>query len=131
MTKRSKKIMALCITLAMLAVMMPTIQAEAVEARMTYIISYAADLNISSSGEASITGYVRGKGDVTSTYVCATLQKQSGDDWIDVETWEDSSTKRNLSIVETYSVSRGTYRLVVTVTANTETKTAVSATRTY
>lgn len=98
---------------------------------MTYIISYAADLSISSSGEASITGYVRGKSGVTSTYVCATLQKQSGDDWIDVESWEDSSTNRNLSIVETYSVSRGTYRVVVTVTANTETKTTVSATRTY
>ena len=129
--KRSKKITALCIAIAMLFAVMPTVQAEAVEARMTYIISYAADLSISSSGEASITGYVRGTSGVTSTYVCATWQKQSGNDWIDVESWEDSSTNRNLSIVETYSVSRGTYRVVVTVTANTETKTTVSVTRTY
>ncbi len=131
MMKRSEKITALLIQFAMLVAVMPTIKEESVEQRMTYIISYAADLSISSSGEASITGYVRGKGDVTSTYVCATLQKQSGEDWIDVESWEDSSTKKNLSVVETYSVPRGTYRVVVTVTANTETKTATSATKTY
>lgn len=129
--KKSRRISALCIMIAMLAVAMPAIRTEAMESRMTYIISYSADLYISNSGEASITGYVRGKGDVTSTYVSATLQRKSGNYWIDVESWEDSSTERNLSVVETYSVSRGTYRLVVTVTANTETKTAISDERTY
>lgn len=129
--KKSRRISALCIMIAMLAVAMPAIKAEAMEPRMTYIISYSADLYISDSGEASITGYVRGKGDVTSTYVSATLQRKSGSYWIDVESWEDSGTGRNLSVVETYSVSRGTYRLVVTVTANTETKTAISDERTY
>ncbi len=98
---------------------------------MTYIISYSSDLYISDSGEASITGYVRGKSDVTSTHVSATLQRKSGNDWIDVESWEDSSTKNSLSVMETYSVSRGTYRLVVTVTANTETKTAYSKEKKY
>jgi hypothetical protein len=131
MTRKHYGITALCIMLAMLAVVMPTIKVEAVEPRMTYIISYSSDLYISDSGEASITGYVRGKGDVTSTYVSATLQRKSGNDWIDVESWEDSSTKSSLSIMETYSVSRGTYRLVVTVTANTETKTAISDEKTY
>ena len=131
MTRKHYGITALCIMLAMLAVVMPTIKVEAVEPRMTYIISYSSDLYISDSGEASITGYVRGKGDVTSTYVSATLQRKSGNDWIDVESREDSSTKSSLSIMETYSVSRGTYRLVVTVTANTETKTAISDEKTY
>ncbi len=131
MTRKHYGITALCIMLAMLAVVMPIIKVEAVEPRMTYIISYSSDLYISDSGEASITGYVRGKGDVTSTYVSATLQRKSGNDWIDVESWEDSSTKNSLSIMETYSVSRGTYRLVVTVTANTETKTAISNEKTY
>ena len=131
MTRKHYGITALCIMLAMLAVVMPTIKVEAVEPRMTYIISYSSDLYISDSGEASITGYVRGKGDVTSTYVSATLQRKSGNDWIDVESWEDSSTKSSLSIMETYSVSRGTYRIVVTVTANTETKTAISDEKTY
>ncbi len=129
--KKSYRITALCIIFAMLVTVIPAIRTEAMEPRMTYIISYSADLYISDSGEASITGYVRGKGDVTSTYVSATLQRKSGNYWIDVESWEDSSTERNLSVVETYSVSRGTYRLVVTVTANTETKTAISDERTY
>lgn len=79
----------------MLVTVMPAIRTEAMESRMTYIISYSADLYISDSGEASITGYVRGKGDVTSTYVSATLQRKSGSYWIDVESWEDSSTERN------------------------------------
>lgn len=131
MTRKHHGITALCIMLAMLAVAMSAIKAEAVEPRMTYIMSYSADLYISDSGEASITGYVRGKSDVTSTYVSATLQRKSGNDWIDVESWEDSSTGRYLSVLETYSVSRGTYRLVVTVSANTETKTAISGERTY
>jgi hypothetical protein len=131
MMKKSHRITALCIMLAMLVAAIPAIMTEAAESRMTYIISYSADLYISDSGEASITGYVRGKSDVTSTYVSATLQKKSGNAWIDVEFWEDSSTEKNLSIVETYSVSRGTYRLVVTVSANTETKTAISGERTY
>lgn len=129
--KKPRRILTLCTMIAMLAVVMPDIKTEAMEPRMTYIISYSADLYISDSGEASITGYVRGKGDVTSTSVSATLQKKSGSYWIDVESWDDSGTGRNLSVVETYSVSRGTYRLVVTVTANTETKTAISDERTY
>lgn len=108
MTRKHYGITALCIMPAMLAVAMPTIKAEAVEPRMTYIISYSSDLYISDSGEASITGYVRGKSDVTSTYVSATSQRKSGNDWIDVESWEDSSTKNSLSVMETYSVSRGT-----------------------
>lgn len=108
MTRKHYGITALCIIPAMLAVAMPTIKAEAAEPRMTYITSYSSDLYISDSGEASITGYVRGKSDVTSTYVSATLQRKSGNDWIDVESWEDSSTKNSLSVMETYSVSRGT-----------------------
>ena len=131
MIRKYYEITALCIMLAMLVAMVPAIKAEAVEPKMTYILSYSADLYISDSGEANITGYARGKSDVTSTYVSATLQRKSGNDWIDVESWEDSSTERYLSVLETYSVSRGTYRLVVTVTANTETKTVISNEKTY
>lgn len=85
MTRKHHGITVLCIALAVLFVAMPAIKAEAVEPSMTYIMSYSADLNISDSGEASITGYVRGKSDVKSTYVSATLQRKSGNDWIDVE----------------------------------------------
>lgn len=57
--KKSYSITSLCVMLAMLVTVMPAIKTEAMELRMTYIISYSADLYISDSGEASITGYVR------------------------------------------------------------------------
>lgn len=78
MTRKHYGITALCIIPAMLAVAMPTIKAEAAEPRMTYIISYSSDLYISDSGEASITGYVRGKSDVTSTYVSVKSLEMTG-----------------------------------------------------
>lgn len=59
--KKPRRILTLCTMIAMLAVVMPDIKTEAMEPRMTYIISYSADLYISDSGEASITGYVREK----------------------------------------------------------------------
>lgn len=64
MARKHHGITALCIMFAMLVVVVPAIKAEAVETRMTYIMSYSADLYISDSGEASITGYMRGKSDV-------------------------------------------------------------------
>lgn len=101
-----------------------------IEPRMTSINAYHTELSISSAGVASISGYVRGKSGVTSAYVEVTLQKKVSGEWIDVESWEDSGT-RNASVAETYSVSRGTYRVVMTCSADEETKTATSAERTY
>lgn len=101
-----------------------------IEPRMTNIYAYHTDLSISSDGIASISGYVRGKSGVTGTYVEVTLQKKVSGAWVDVESWEDSGT-RNASVAETYSVSRGTYRVVMTCSADGETKTAISAERSY
>ncbi len=53
--KKSYRITALCIIFAMLVTVMPAIRTEAMESRMTYIISYSADLYISDSGETSFT----------------------------------------------------------------------------
>lgn len=104
---------------------------QTVEPRMTYIFSYSTELSISSNGVATITGMVRGKSGVTSTYVKVTLQKSESGEWLDVESWEDSSDTRSVTIAETYQVSRGTYRVVMTCSANSETKTITSAERTY
>ena len=89
------------------------------------------ELSISSDGSASITGLVRGKTGVTSTYVKVILQKKVSGVWIDVESWEDSSNTRSTTIAETYQISRGTYRVSMTCSADGETKTATSAERTY
>lgn len=104
---------------------------QAVEPRMTYIFSYSTELSISSNGAATVTGFVRGKSGVTATYVKVTLQEKVSDSWVDVESWEDSSNTISASVSETYQVSRGTYRVTMTCSANGETKTATSAERTY
>lgn len=102
------------------------------ESRMTYITTYTTDLGISDTGVASIIGIVRGKAGVTSTYVKCTLQMSIGGGWVDVKTWEVSSTTNGATISETYQLSsRGTYRVYMECRANTEEKTGTSAYRTY
>ena len=49
----------------------------------------------------------------------------------DVQSWESSGSGRNATIAETYSVSRGTYRVVALIKAGTESKSPISAERTY
>lgn len=102
-----------------------------IEPRMDSISTYGTELSISSDGVASISGFVRGKAGVTGTYVEVTLQKKVSGGWIDVESWEKSSSTRSTSVAETYQVSRGTYRVTMTCSADGEAKTATSAERTY
>lgn len=97
------------------------------EPRTTSISVYSTELSISSDGIASISGFVRGKLGITSTYVEVTLQKSVSGTWVDVESWENSSDTRSTSVAETYLVSRGTYRVTMTCSADRETKTATSA----
>ena len=102
-----------------------------IESRMTYISSYETKLSISDSGSASVFGQVKGKTGVTDSYVKVTLQQSVSGAWVDVESWEASSDSRIATVSETYQVSRGTYRTVMTCSANGETKTQTSVTRTY
>lgn len=102
-----------------------------IEPRMTYISAYSTDLSISDSGAATITGLVRGKTGVSNTYVKVTLQKKISGNWDDIESWEESNSGRSTTISEVYQVSKGTYRVVMNCSANTESKTVTSVTRTY
>ncbi len=105
---------------------------QTVEPRMTYIGSYSTDLSISSTGVASIAGRVRGKTGVTSSYVKCTLQMSVSGGWVDVKTWEDTSSTPNASVAVDYQLSsRGTYRVYMECRANTEEKTGTSPYRTY
>ena len=110
------------------------VQAEdsVVDSRMTYILSYTTDLSISSTGLATVTGNVRGKSGVTSSYVKCTLQMSVGGGWVDVKSWEDLSSTPNATVGVDYQLSsRGTYRVYMECRANTEEKTGTSAYRTY
>ena len=102
-----------------------------IEPRMTYILSYGADLSISNNGVATITGSVTGKAGVTQTSVKVTLQKSVSGTWTNVESWEASSDSRNASVNTTYQVSRGTYRVTMTCSANGESESTTSETKTY
>lgn len=129
-------IVVVCMCIVFGGITMPKIvKAEdptSVEPRMTYISSYTTELSITSSGVATISGLVRGKSGVTSTYVKCTLQMSIGGGWVDVKSWEVSSTGMGATIGETYQLSsRGTYRVYMECSANTESKTMTSAYRTY
>lgn len=137
--KKSKKIyrfVVLCLS-TLLLVNLISIKGYAqtdsalVEPRMTYISTYSTDLSISDGGAATITGLVRGKTGVTNTYVKVTLQKSISGNWNDIESWEKSNNGRSTTISEVYQVSKGTYRVVMNCSANTESKTVTSVTRTY
>ncbi len=134
--RRLFNVFVLCLCVLVSGMMIPTISyaketEKQVEPRMTYISIYKTELSISSSGVATVTGEVRGKTGVTSTYVKVILQKYVSGRWIDVEDWSDSQSGRSAFVSETYQVGRGTYRTYMTCSANTETKTTTSAERTY
>ncbi|MBE5886229.1 MAG: hypothetical protein E7284_07470 [Lachnospiraceae bacterium] len=97
---------------------------------MTYISTYSTDVSISSSGVASIYGLVRAKDNVT-TYVKVTLQIYKDGAWRDVKSWEDSGNMGSTVAADYQLFSRGSYRTYMVCSANTETKSATSATRVY
>ena len=102
-----------------------------IEPRLAYISTYNVQLSISDTGVATIKGMVTGRMGVTHTSVKVTLQKSVSGTWTDVESWEASSDSRKASIDTTYQVSRGTYQLVMTCSANGESTSATSASKTY
>lgn len=135
-TKKLCKAVVLCMCLLVSGMVNPIISyaqgmETQVEPRMTYISTYSTDLSISNTGLATITGQVRGKTGVTSTYVKVTLQKYVSGNWVDVKGWEDSQSGRSAFVSETYQITKGTYRVVMTCSANTETKSLTSAEKTY
>ncbi len=101
------------------------------ETRMTYISTYSVDITISESGQANISGEVSGKPGVTCAYVKVTLQEYVSGNWVDVESWERLVNERDAAVSETYPVARGTYRVYMTCSADTETKVAISEEKTY
>ena len=127
--------LCLCLLICNLSVPLTVFAQESdtqtVEPMMVSIFSCYTKLYISTDGSATITGTVKGKADVTYTYVKVTLQKSESGNWIDVKSWEDSNNGRSTTVSETYQVSRGTYRVVMTCSANSETKIVISEERTY
>ncbi len=103
-----------------------------IQSRMINIYTYSADITISESGVASVFGYVRCKTDVSHLAITLTLQMSVSGRWVDVKTWSASTSDDALTVADTYQLtSRGTYRVVMDVTADSEEKQAISAYRTF
>ena len=95
--KRIGRLVAICICAVCVGIIPITAHAmevsdKQIQPRMDYISSYGTELTISDSGEASVTGFVRGKKGVTNAYVKVTLQKKVSGSWVYVQSWESSGS---------------------------------------
>lgn len=79
-----------------------------------------------SGGTASITASVSGYSNVTSLKITATIQKQTLWWWDDVKSFSKTIYSSSGTLSDSYAVGSGTFRLKVTVTADSETATVYS-----
>ena len=82
-----------------------------VSIQYVYINQASTSLTISSSGTATVYGYVQKTPAGKNIYLSSTLQRYSNGSWTDVKSWSKSSSSSSASILETYQVSSGTYRV--------------------
>lgn len=82
-----------------------------VSIQYTYINLASTSLTISTSGTASVYGYVQKTPAGETIYLRSTLQRYSNGSWTNVKSWSKYSTSSSASILETYQVSNGTYRV--------------------
>ena len=104
--KRIGRLVAICICAVCVGIIPITAHAmevsdKQIQPRMDYISSYGTELTISDSGEASVTGFVRGKKGVTNAYVKVTLQKKVSGSWVYVQSWESNGL---ISKLNSYSL---------------------------
>ncbi|SKA83804.1 hypothetical protein SAMN05443428_105174 [Caloramator quimbayensis] len=82
-----------------------------VSIQYVYINQASTSLTISSSGTATVYGYVQKTPAGKNIYLTSTLQRYSNGTWSNVKSWSKSSTSSSASVLETYQVSSGTYRV--------------------
>lgn len=77
----------------------------------SYINQVSTSLNISSNGTATIFGFIQGTAPGNYLYLSCTLQRLTYGNWVDIVNWNTTSTSWSASIIETYQVYNGTYRV--------------------
>lgn len=103
-----------------------------IQTRLLNLYAYSTDISISDNGKASIYGYATCKTNVSNLAITLTLQISISGKWVNVKTWSASTSDDALTVADTYQLtSRGTYRVVMDVTADSEEKQAISAYRTF
>lgn len=124
---------AVCMGLAVMAAAPSAVMAkvpEQVQPMADYISDCSATLRISNTGSATVEVDIMPKGSV-GTSIEAILQRRTASGWENVKTWNMKKDSGYTFLSETYSVSKGTYRVYAIVKAGSETKYPVSATKTY
>lgn len=129
--KKRAALVLLCLLIMLTPIVSQAQQSEIVQPWAVYILDSDASLSISDKGVASVSGYVISKSGTASTSVRLTLQVKSGSVWLSTKSWLKNSSGPSTFASETYSVPKGTYRVVATVKANTESKTITTASKTY
>lgn len=116
-----KKLLSAALTaLLVISALTPTVSAagdtnaapeSVVSVQYVYINQASTSLTISASGTATVYGYVQKTPAGKNIYLTSTLQRYSNGSWTDVKSWSKSSSSSSASILETYQVSSGTYRV--------------------
>jgi len=82
-----------------------------VSIQYVYINQASTSLSISAGGTATVYGFVQKTPAGKSIYLSSTLQRNSNGTWSNVKSWSASSTSSSASILETFQMSSGTYRV--------------------
>ena len=110
------------------------VQAQSVTVATPRYISISkcnATLTLAGEADVYVKGEVIGVSGTSKTSIVAVLQRQRGGSWVDVKTWEKSSASKSVSLQENYPISSGTYRVLLTGTADSESTTVYSSTLNY
>lgn len=118
-----KRFYALVVTLLVIVACVPVSAGAAirddviVQPMYLYTREVKATLSISGSGTALCEGKIKGWASDSNITMTVTLYKQSGTSWLEVTSWSESATGvSSLTIMESYGVNAGTYKVVVTGT---------------
>lgn len=121
MSKKKFIFFALSILLVFSASMPAALAAEETSAKQESLVSIQyvyinqanTSLTISTSGTATVYGYVQRTPSGKSIQLTSTLQRYSNGSWSNVKSWSKSSTSSSATISETYPVTNGTYRVEI------------------
>ena len=90
-------------------------EGSSITPRYTYTCEVMAGLEISSSGTATCRGRIQVYSSTSHIAMRVNLYRKEGSSWIKEVGWTDSCDGRYaLSIIQTYAVSAGTYKVVTT-----------------
>lgn len=101
-----------------------------------YALTYKTKVSLSiSSGIAACSSYVKASDTSSTVSITVKLCKKEGNSWVSVKSWSVQNQEYAAYVDETYSVSKGTYRLhmsgtVVSADGTIENVSGVSAEKT-